>query len=323
MGSFAGVPFTKLPNNALEALCGAKLGGRSFSVVMAIIRMTAGYHKDTDRISSRQIAALVGTSDGQVRTLLSGLVAKGIVTSEGGRRGRIARIGIEWDTARWDVDVRKSGHHEPVIDARDPGHVDATARPDFRTPGAQDSGQDGVRKSGHTKETKKLPKEIPSSDSGFAQAMSLLEARSLADLLGEKIQADTGLAPPRSIEAWASKISTIDAPEAEVRRVIEWIFSAGNTGDFAFIVQDAAALAEKFPKIALKVARTAQSNRSGGCRRTSGGGSGTADALRERQEAAERLFAEGEITAPTLAALSAAKDRWAREGRLSAQRRTG
>jgi phage replication O-like protein O len=52
--------FTQLPNSVLETLATARLSGRDFRVVMAILRCTFGYSRGETKISWNRLSKITG-----------------------------------------------------------------------------------------------------------------------------------------------------------------------------------------------------------------------------------------------------------------------
>ncbi len=107
---------------------------------IALIRLTYGFGKTSDRIASSQIESLTGIECRNVRRILVELEALGMVERGAVEQGRSRRIGIVIDFDRWDEKTTTRVTHAPPVViaprvARDPGvgsHV--TPQPGSPTP---------------------------------------------------------------------------------------------------------------------------------------------------------------------------------------------
>jgi phage replication O-like protein O len=98
--------WTKLADELLEALCRAQLSGRPLAVMLAMVRLTYGWGRVADRISSTQIAKLCDLDAGNVRTVLGQLVDARMLEHSGGAY----RTNVWWiqkDHERWVVARRR------------------------------------------------------------------------------------------------------------------------------------------------------------------------------------------------------------------------
>lgn len=93
--------YTRIANELLHALIRAKLNGREWKVIMAIIRKTYGFHKKSDRISFTQITTLTGIRKQHVHFIMKSLIKKNIVARNKLNRGRGYEIRIQKDYSKW------------------------------------------------------------------------------------------------------------------------------------------------------------------------------------------------------------------------------
>ncbi len=87
----------------LEAICRASIPGRHHRVFAALIRLTYGYGKRSDRIATSQISALTGIDRRSVTRVLQDLEAAGMVARGPFERGRSRRLAIVKDFDRWEL----------------------------------------------------------------------------------------------------------------------------------------------------------------------------------------------------------------------------
>ena len=98
--------YTRIANTLYEALLRARLPGRHKDVVHAVIRLTYGYGKTTDRIAASQLAALTGIRDRSVRAIVADLASAGILERET-ERGVSARLHVVKDYETWNCEMRQ------------------------------------------------------------------------------------------------------------------------------------------------------------------------------------------------------------------------
>ena len=93
--------FTMIADALLEAICRTSIPGRHHRVFAALIRLTYGYGKRSDRIAASQISALTGIDRRSVTRILRDLEAAGMIARGPLERGRSRRIAIVKDFDRW------------------------------------------------------------------------------------------------------------------------------------------------------------------------------------------------------------------------------
>ncbi|RQU92477.1 replication protein [Burkholderia cenocepacia] len=92
-------PFTRIPNNLLDAILAARLGARQLNVLLAIIRKTYGYNKTADEIGLGQLRDMTGIDKAHVSRTVRELEEMRIVTRSAGRHGH--RLAVNTDSASW------------------------------------------------------------------------------------------------------------------------------------------------------------------------------------------------------------------------------
>jgi len=103
--------YTKVPNEILEALCRTKLSSYEIRALFVILRMTWGWHKESDTIAHRQISNMTGIDRRNVFRVLEGLADRRIVAiSRDGRKAPTYRINknlAEWRLPSPQMAARK------------------------------------------------------------------------------------------------------------------------------------------------------------------------------------------------------------------------
>ena len=102
--------FTRIANELIEALAGARLNGRELSVALAIVRKTYGFQKRADLIAASQLAELTGIPAKKIGGVLAALESKKIVTISRHGQGKIPTIGIDKRTSNWPMRTATSPH---------------------------------------------------------------------------------------------------------------------------------------------------------------------------------------------------------------------
>jgi phage replication O-like protein O len=139
--------YTRIANALLEVLAAARLSGRELSVALAVVRLTYGYQKKSDRISASQLASVTGIDRRKIPALLASLESKSILLIKRRGSGKIPTLQIDKRTDRWlrrDATCPVQGAPEA---APYKGHVDDKPAPY--------KGQEPAPYEGHTKERKK------------------------------------------------------------------------------------------------------------------------------------------------------------------------
>lgn len=108
--------FTAVPNELLEALTVGELSKREVKIVLAVIRMTLGFHKKVDAISHWQISKMTGIPRQHVSKAVAGLINKGVLFIGDGFRkshGReVHEIGVNNRPLEWARPIQKQ---EPLL----------------------------------------------------------------------------------------------------------------------------------------------------------------------------------------------------------------
>jgi phage replication O-like protein O len=68
--------YTKFANELLEALARNRFPGQEYQIMLAVLRLTDGYHKDADTISYGQLSKMTGIDRRKVISLVQSLVSK-------------------------------------------------------------------------------------------------------------------------------------------------------------------------------------------------------------------------------------------------------
>ncbi|MCW5118604.1 replication protein [Burkholderia cenocepacia] len=134
-------PFTRIPNNLLDAILAARLGARQLNVLLAIIRKTYGYNKTVDEIGLGQLRDMTGIDKANLSRTVRELETLRIVTRSAGRHGH--RLAVNTDSASWELPNQQPLPEEQRL-------------PD-RQPGVAESATEGVAESA----TKQLPNRQP------------------------------------------------------------------------------------------------------------------------------------------------------------------
>ena len=158
--------YTRLANALIESLARARLNGRELSVALAVVRLTYGFQKRSDRIAASQLASLTGIPAKKIGPLLASLEAKHVLVVERRGMGKIPTIGIDKRTSRW-----------PMREATYPHTGVAQPTPTRGELSAQPTPTRGVQPTptwGDTKERKKVGDDGAESGSAFDDVTPLL-----------------------------------------------------------------------------------------------------------------------------------------------------
>lgn len=158
--------YTRVANALIESLARARLNGRELSVALAVVRLTYGFQKRSDRIAASQLAGVTGIPAKKIGPLLASLEAKHVLVVERRGSGRIPTIGIDKRTSRW-----------PMRDATTPHTGVAQPPPTRGELSAQPTPTRGVQPTptrGDTKERKKVRQAPPEIESAFDDVTPLL-----------------------------------------------------------------------------------------------------------------------------------------------------
>ena len=94
--------FTKVPNTVLEALSSSDFSSRELKVIIAIIRLTLGFHKEEECISANLISKFSGMDRSTAAKIVNELIERNalqVIDEADFTSGRILRLNI--DTALW------------------------------------------------------------------------------------------------------------------------------------------------------------------------------------------------------------------------------
>jgi phage replication O-like protein O len=144
--------FTRIADALYEALIRAPLPGRHQRVAHALIRLTFGYGKKADRISSGQLAGLTGLAPGKVRDVLSDLVRWGMVERKGSP-GTVSILALVKDFDRWKIAAPAPRRGRPANGATRGG---GAPRKGQTRPA---NGAEPAPRTGHTKENRHSSKD--------------------------------------------------------------------------------------------------------------------------------------------------------------------
>lgn len=93
--------YTRLANELLDALIGAGLTARQWTVVMAIIRKTYGFNKTSDEIGLSQLVAMTGLDKGNLSKTVRELESARVINREEGTHGH--SLGINKKYKQWGL----------------------------------------------------------------------------------------------------------------------------------------------------------------------------------------------------------------------------
>ncbi len=92
--------FTKVPNTVLEALITSDFSSRELRVILAVIRLTLGFHREEDEISLGTISDMLLIDKGGISRTVNGLIAKKVLTEccrPDFNKGRIISLNSEFE----------------------------------------------------------------------------------------------------------------------------------------------------------------------------------------------------------------------------------
>jgi len=87
----------RLPRRIALALARAKINGREFNVLWAIVYKTIAFNKDEDGIPWSQLAEVTGIDEWNLSRPINGLLKKGVIFREGDV------IGVQVDFSKWKI----------------------------------------------------------------------------------------------------------------------------------------------------------------------------------------------------------------------------
>lgn len=93
--------YLRLANELCQAFAKAKLTGREFRVVLAIMRMTYGYGKKEAIVSRTLLSEITGIHRRHVSDIIKSLIQKDIITVD--RSSRTHRLGVNKHYDQWSI----------------------------------------------------------------------------------------------------------------------------------------------------------------------------------------------------------------------------
>lgn len=136
--------YSRLAHAITEALCRSRVPGNHLRVMMAIVRLTFGWQKASDRIGGRQIGGLCDLDPSHVRRILRDLVQLRMIRRGEAAPGCTPELGIETNTELWlDPAARDEGPVQGDLFAQDDECGDSEA--DRRVPAPPGRGSTGGR----------------------------------------------------------------------------------------------------------------------------------------------------------------------------------
>jgi phage replication O-like protein O len=81
-------PYTQLENETMEALARAPFTAREFRVVLAIIRLTNGFHLTENRVGTKYLQQLTGMPRQHIQEVIRRLINKQVLARD--KRGMVA-----------------------------------------------------------------------------------------------------------------------------------------------------------------------------------------------------------------------------------------
>jgi phage replication O-like protein O len=116
-------PFTKIPNDVLDAMIRNPLGNSTVQIFMAILRKTLGWQKAADNFSISQLSEITGCPRRTVIYGLQNLEAKNMIIVKRrvgrGHVNEINAIGINLNTAEWVVQENAQQYSKALKQRRD------------------------------------------------------------------------------------------------------------------------------------------------------------------------------------------------------------
>jgi phage replication O-like protein O len=191
--------FTQVADELLEAYAGSGVFNRRARVMLALIRLTYGWHKKQDFISERQVAKLTGIQRTHVRQTLEQLESEGLIERTVRARA-IGVIRLQKDYEQWSQAATPRGVQIPPTSGTPQGVAVPAPSPDpSATPGGCRS---ATPRGAHPKRTESKRKNAP-------------RGRSLADQLsdfpadhhfwGEVATVIAGACTPSQARAWCRR----------------------------------------------------------------------------------------------------------------------
>lgn len=266
--------FTRIAHPVLEALARSPIPARHLRVVLAVMRLTWGWGKKSDRLGSSQLASAVDIEPRDarriVRDLLEWQVLKEVGQSFRGRRV----LGLEKDWEQWRIDATRAA----TVQRRKPPEEGSTYPASNPRGGVNiprpEEGHTCPAEGGSTYPDSKERKErliVPRSKNCNTPAEEGStcptpeepdDAVRLAHLLRDEIQRTHPKAKVPTdgkLGVWTQvleRMLRIDHREpAEVEASIRWLFGVNLRNEVSFVVLSPKALREKHDRIVVQMGR--------------------------------------------------------------------
>lgn len=129
--------YTRIANELFDEIIGAPVTDRERRVVLAIVRLTYGWNKKSDRIFAEDVAKLTKMHESRASKVISELVRRNVIFRQGGSRSPIT---LNKDVANWQPSTgskrqaptkrAESAQNEPVKPAQnEPTYKDRKDKP--------------------------------------------------------------------------------------------------------------------------------------------------------------------------------------------------
>ncbi|MGK8935574.1 replication protein [Pluralibacter gergoviae] len=103
--------YTKVANEIQQLKPRLRMSGREWQCLEAVIWLTYGWNKKSDRVTNTVIAELTGLSDTHVSDALKSLTARQIIFSR--KQGVMKTVGVNTELSAWILDKPKTGRKIP------------------------------------------------------------------------------------------------------------------------------------------------------------------------------------------------------------------
>ena len=102
--------YTKFPNHLLESLLQARLSLNELKIFLIVMRLTYGFHVESEALSVGTIAKYLGSDKGTVSKTVKKMLSKNILR-EGQKADIITgrELSIEQDTSLWQIELSTVG----------------------------------------------------------------------------------------------------------------------------------------------------------------------------------------------------------------------
>ncbi|MCF2911891.1 replication protein [Halomonas sp. Cn5-12] len=129
--------YTRIANELFDEIIGAPVTDRERRVVLAVVRLTYGWNKKSDRIFAEDVAKLTKMHESRVSKVISELVRRNVIFRKGGSRSPIT---LNKDVSSWEPSTgskrkaptkrAESAQNEPVKPAQnEPTYKDRKDKP--------------------------------------------------------------------------------------------------------------------------------------------------------------------------------------------------